>query len=447
MPDIITSMRNADISDIVSVLQDQRARRLDVVVTPRMIRSEGGRIAVLPGEDTQVITEDGVSSAAGSYLPTVLGDEGLGQLLGIHAGYLKSLRGDGRTDLLDANYNGKLHGAVGAGDFPGFSEAGDGMIAPPFPPYGSAILLRLLRGDDSADGVLRAAMSPRFKIIDNLDVLLACMQGMRQAGIEAVPEVSSLTERRMHIRFSVPEIAAFAPKLLEGYRSPFDGPGGVKRAGGQPGMQLKAGHFGLGAGALQRALAAAKREGKDYPPGQEPVVYAGIKITNSDVGEGACIIAPEIGIQICGNRLTLTAGADRQVHLGAARDEGIVQWSSETLDRELELIASRAKDAVTSFLSEEWFLGQVNEIEARAGVPVTEHAEVIKDVSRAAGFSKGEEASILDHFLRGGSHTAGGVANAVTSVSQTLDNADRAAELEARAIPVMEHAARLAARA
>jgi hypothetical protein len=41
--------------------------------------------------------------------------------------------------------------------------------------------------------------------------------------------VSDLTDRRMHVRGFVPEIAAFAPQLLEGYRSPFDGPGGVKR--------------------------------------------------------------------------------------------------------------------------------------------------------------------------------------------------------------------------
>jgi hypothetical protein len=250
----------------------------------------------------------------------------------------------------------------------------------------------------------------------------------------------------MHVRFSVPGIAAFAPQLLEGYRSPFDGPGGVERAGsgGRPGMKLQAGHFGAGPRALERALAAAKREGKDYPPGQEPVVFAGIKVTNSDVGEGARTIAPEIVVQICGNRLTLTASADRAVHLGSSKDEGIIAWSAETQEQELALIASQAADAVQQFLTPEWFLGKVAEIEALAGAPVSKPEEVIKDVSRAAGFSQGEAADILAHFLRGGSYTSGGVANAVTSVSQTLPSADRAAELDARAMDVMAHAARLA---
>jgi len=86
----------------------------------------------------------------------------------------------------------------------------------------------------------------------------------------------------------------------------------------------------------------------------------------------------------------------------------------------------------------------VEEIEALAGKPVGKPEEVIRDVSRAAGFTQGEADDILAHFLRGGAYTAGGVGNAVTSVSQTLESADRAAELDARALDVMAHAARLA---
>ena len=55
------------------------------------------------------------------------------------------------------------------------------------------------------------------------------MDGSVSAGVNAIPDVSDLTDRRMHVRGFVPEIAAFAPQLLEGYRSPFDGPGGVKQ--------------------------------------------------------------------------------------------------------------------------------------------------------------------------------------------------------------------------
>jgi hypothetical protein len=439
---ITTETRNAELSDVLTILQEQRARRLDVVVRQNMIDAYQGQIMVRAGESTQWVSDEGVTSAAGVYRPTAVGDEGLAGMLGIDGGYLKKLRrlDPARTDLWDANVNGFLHGSVFT-----FDE-GEDLEGPDYPPYDGAMLLRLLKGDEAADGVLRAVLSPRYKVIDNLDVLLAVMDGLRKAGVEAIPDVSDLTDRRMHVRFSVPGIAAFAPQLLEGYRSPFDGPGGVRRAGqgDRPGMKLQAGHFGAGAEALQRALTAAKREGKDYPAGQEPIVFAGLKVTNSDVGEGARSIAPEIVVQICGNRLTLTASADRAVHLGSLKDEGVIQWSAETMEQELKLITSQATDAVSTFLTPEWFLGKVAEIEALAGAPVGKPEEVIKDVSKNAGFSQGEADAILAHFLRGGSYTSGGVANAVTSVSQTLDNADRAAELDAKAVSVMAHAARLA---
>jgi hypothetical protein len=47
----------------------------------------------------------------------------------------------------------------------------------------------------------------------------------------------------------------------------------------------------------------------------------------------------------------------------------------------------------------------------------------------------------LAHFIRGGQLTAGGVMQAVTSVAQTLDDADTAADLEAQALRVMDLAA------
>jgi hypothetical protein len=438
MREITTETRNAELADVLAILQEQRARRLDVVVRQHMIAPHGGNILVRAGDSTTIVTDEGTTTAAGVYRPTAVGDEGLAGMLGIPTGYLKNLRrlDPPRTDLWDANVRGFLHGGT---------EDIDGDVRN-YPPYDGAMLLRLLRGDEATDGVLRAVLSPRYKVIDNLDVLLAVMDGLRQAGVEAFPDVSDLTDRRMHVRFSVPGIAAYAPQLLDGYRSPFDGPGGVQRAGNgdRPGMRLQAGHFGAGGGAVARALAAAKREGKDYPAGQEPIVFAGLKVTNSDVGEGARSIAPEIVVQICGNRLTLTASADRAVHLGSLKDEGVIEWSAATMDKELELITSQAADAVTTFLTPEWFLGKVAEIEALAGAPVGKPEEVIKDVSRTAGFSQGETDAILAHFLRGGAYTSGGVASAVTSVSQTLPSADRAAELDAKAVSVMAHAARLA---
>lgn len=448
MSSIVTETRNADLLQIRDLLETQRTRRLDVVVRHDMISSQDGRLIVHPGESTQIVSDEGVTSAAGLYRPTSVGYESLGSLLDIHVGYLKALLAAGRTDLADANINGMLHGSLNADLLPDDLE-------PPFSPYGKGILLRLLKGDDDLDGVLRAALSPQYKIIDNLDVLLAVLQGVSAAGVNAIPDVCDLSDRRMYVRLVVPELAVLAPKLLDGYRSPFDGPNGVKRAGegkdqgggggnaDRPGMRLRA-DGGHSHWTVPQALLAAAREGQSYEPGQEPVVFAGLIISNSDTGGGARTIAPQIRIRACRNGLTLVAEADRKVHLGSRMEEGVVSWSAETMERELALITSQATDAVRTFLSPEWFGAKVAEIEELAGVPIPrEQAEqVIREVTKAAGFREAEASDIWDHFLMGGQGTVGGLGNAITSVSQTVASPDRAAELDVKALPVMVAAAK-----
>jgi hypothetical protein len=447
----LTSARNADLTTIRELLEQQRARRLDLVVSPDMIRAERGRIVVLPGEKAQLVTPDGVVSAAGFYLPTDVADEGLGSMLGIDGGYLKRLRDrdPARTDVWDANVDLMLHGSGGA----------EG-IEPEFPGYGRGLLLRMLRGDEQADGVLRAVRSPRFRVdMDNLDVLTAVMDGFREAGVIPVPDICNLSSRRMDVRFVIPAMAALAPKLLDGYRSPLDdGHGhGVRRAGelgrapedggDRPGMKLRVDSRWNG-WTVSDAFRAAHLEGQGYRPGEEPVVFAGLRVTCSDVGEGGRNIFPELRVQACKNGLILVAEADKRSHLGAEKQAGIIQVSAETDAAELALITQQTKDAVLTFTSEEFFLGQVRGIEELAGVRVKAPEQVITDVTRANGFTKAEAAGIWDMFLMGGGSTgegtAGQVANAITAYSQTIASGDRAAEMDRQAVTVMQQLAKRA---
>src|SRR5207344_1815329 len=78
---ITTETRNAELGDVLKILQEQRARRLDVVIRQPMIDAYGGNILVRSGESTQWMGEDGITSAAGVYRPTAVGDEGLAALL------------------------------------------------------------------------------------------------------------------------------------------------------------------------------------------------------------------------------------------------------------------------------------------------------------------------------------------------------------------------------
>ena len=166
-------------------------------------------------------------------------------------------------------------------------------------------LLRCLRGE-AGGGAARAFLSDGYKIIDNLDVLLAALDGVRQAGMPVRVDGCDLTQRRMYVRVVCEQVRVLAPALLAGYRSPFTGAAGA----------------------------------------DNPVVFSGFVITNSETGCGAFSLMPRLVAQVCGNGMTITRDAMRAVHLGERLDEGVVTWSGNTLDKTLALITAKTTDAV-----------------------------------------------------------------------------------------------------
>src|SRR5579859_1193773 len=173
--------RNATADDLVRILQEQKAHKLDVVVPATKMRSHGGLIQVKDAEP--VISEDGVTPTTGTYRPTDIFDEGLSAKLEIPRHYLRKMRDRGRTDLIDGNVNGWLHGRKVKNPEPAFAPAdapstGYRVV---HEPDDRAFLLRLFRGDEpGSEGVARAMLSDRYGItMDNLDILTAVMGGIQ----------------------------------------------------------------------------------------------------------------------------------------------------------------------------------------------------------------------------------------------------------------------------
>ena len=104
--------RNATLADMVTILRSQRARRLDVVAPASAIHAHDGNLVI--DSTVSQLGADGVTSAAGTYRPTAVADEGIADKLGISLAYLRRLRA-ARPDLWDANVNGWLHGDELAG--------------------------------------------------------------------------------------------------------------------------------------------------------------------------------------------------------------------------------------------------------------------------------------------------------------------------------------------
>ncbi|MEV0150027.1 MULTISPECIES: DUF932 domain-containing protein [unclassified Nonomuraea] len=363
--------RNATLGDLVEVLRAQHARKVDVIVPAARLSATSTHLELVGTEP--LVTPDGVTATAGRYRPTDICDQGVAAKLGIPVQYLRRMR-DSLPSLYDANVNGWLQ-------------------ADPTRRF----LFRGLAGDNGV-GVGRALLSNSYKIVDNLDVLLAALDGIRATGVPVQIDGADLSERRMYLRVACEQIRAYAPELLKGYRDPITG-----------------------------RLAD-----------ETPIVFAGFMLTNSETGDGAFTITPRLTVQVCRNGMTITRDAMREVHLGGRMDDGVVRWSDDTRTKNIALITAKARDAVRTFLDADYVRAKTTELARQASREIHDPAAVIELVSKQLSFSPEQQQLILEHFIKGGQLTAGGVMHAVTSAAQLLDDPDKAFDMESRGIEAMQ---------
>ncbi|GAA5091408.1 hypothetical protein [Nocardia iowensis] len=407
---IQTTVRHADLTDLVALLNRQQAAKVDVVAPASALRARNGFLD-LSGV-SPVLDERGVTDVEGRYRPTAAADSQIGTKLKIPVGYLKWLREQRRTDLYDANVNGLLHGPL---DAPALTDGDD-----------RSFLLRLFTsGAPDEPGILRAFLSDRYGIIDNLDVLSAVLDGIREADADVEVRSCDLSESSMHCKVFSPKVSALAPGFLTNYRNPFDNP------------ELENERRRV-AGEIDRWRRVAAREGQGYRLGTEPVVFAGFRFSNSEIGHHAVTLKPELFIRICGNGLTLPLFAYTKRHLGDKLDTGTVGgWSQDTYRKRLSVITAETRDKVSEWLSPQFLNSRVEELERHATTPVSKPDRAIEVIAKQLGFNDDERAGILSHFIAGGQLTAAGIAHAVTSYSQTIPDADRADTLDDLALHAM----------
>ncbi|MEV0768625.1 hypothetical protein [Nocardia salmonicida] len=407
---LLSSVRHAELGELVTLLNRQQAAKVDVVAPASALRARDGLLELSGVEP--VVDERGVTLVDGVYRPTAAADSQLGTKLKIPVGYLRWLREQQRVDLYDRNVNGLLHGP----DDPRL----------PGQPEDRSFLLRLFSsGVPGEPGMVRAFLSDRYGIIDNLDVLTAVLDGITTADTGVEIRSCDLTESSMHCKVFSPKVSALAPSFLQNYRNPFTNP------------DLEAERRRV-AGDLDRWRGIAARDGQGYRPGTEPVVFAGFRFSNSEIGHHAVTLKPELVIQVCGNGLTLPLFAFTKRHLGDKLDIGTVgAWSQDTYRKRLAVLTAETRDKVAEWLSPQFLSARIDELEHHATTPVHRPDKTIEVVAKKLGFSEDERTGILSHFIAAGQLTAAGIANAVTSFSQTIPDADRADALDDLALHAM----------
>lgn len=377
---ITEEMRNETFSELVSRLQAQSEAREDLVVPAGALTAAGGDILIAGSHP--VITEDGVSIRDGRYELRKGAVRDLAEKLGIPPRFAQQLK-DARSSVFDHTVNSLLHGSDGA------------------EPDTRTWLVRAFRHDH--DAVVRAILSDRYGIIDNLDCLTAALSGVQQSGAQVEIDSCDLTDDKMVVRVKCATVSELAPELLAGYRSPFSGASGT----------------------------------------DNPTVFAGFQICNSETGGGAFTIVPRLIVEVCNNGMTMKRDALRSVHLGEKLDEGKIKWSEATQRKQLDLITSRTRDAVATFLDIEYMRKTIRELTEKAAHRIDPAAapQVVERVGKRLMFSKETTAGVLGAFIAGGQITAGGVMHAITAHAQTINDADLALAVEESAVRGMELAA------
>lgn len=384
---LVTQARNANLADLHAALLEQHARKIDIVAPASKLRFRNGQLLV-SGIDP-VFDAEGVTDVNGEYRPTEVFDEGLAEKLSIPLAYVRRMRRE-RPDLYDANANGLLRGK--------FKGAGE-SLEQIFAPDQRAFLVRTFRGDAETKGIARALLSDKFARLDNLDVLTASLDGITRAGVKVNVDSCDLTDRRMYVRIKAPEVQALAGELLAGYKSPFSGNTGT----------------------------------------DNPTVFAGLVISNSETGDGAFSITPRLIVQVCSNGMTIQKDAMKAIHLGGRMDEGTIRWTADTQDKQLALVTAKARDAVATFLDVNYMKQVIRDLTQKAGKPIEGKLEdQVRVVTKKLGFDQETQDRVFDMFVRGGQFTAGGVLQAVTAAAQGTSNPDAAYDIEAQGIKALE---------
>lgn len=304
-----------------------------------------------------------------TFSPSTVFHGQVSEKLGIPKGYYDKMK-EKALHLLDDNVNHWLHDE------------------------GKNLLIRTFVREDG-DNDARAFLSDRYNIIDNFDVLMQSLESIKDSGFQVNISRAELSDTRMYLHVTCPEIEIKATELLKNYRKTYE----------------------VGTG-----------------------VISGFVLQNSEIGFGSFQISPRAVVLACNNGMVNTKDSLRRVHLGGKLDELDFNKNDAIKNANRKLVKEQVKHAVGKFLSKDYLQKLINtftelgskEIEA----PI---AGVIEVVAKDYGITQDKKKDLLDFFIRGGETRRIGVFNAVTELAQTFDDADQRNDTEAIGMDILQN--------
>lgn len=317
-----------------------------------------------PTDDLHFVDGNLVMLHAGqqvTFAPSTVFHGQVSEKLGIPKGYYDRMK-DKALHLLDDNVNHWLR------------SEGKNMLVRTF-----------VREDGSNDA--RAFLSDRYNMIDNFDCLFQTLEAIKESGLSVDIKGAELSETRMYLHVTCPQIEVEATEMLKLYRKT----------------------IGVGSG-----------------------IISGFVLQNSEIGYGSFQIAARAVVLCCDNGMVLNKDIMRRVHLGGKLDELDFHKNSDVKNANRKLVKEQVKHAVKRFLSKDYLQNLVNtytELGSKEiAAPINAVVEVI---AKEYAFDQEVKKSLLDHFIRGGDTRRIGIVNSLTEVAQTFDDADKRNDTEA----------------
>lgn len=234
------------------------------------------------------------------------------------------------------------------------------------------------------NGQIRAVLSSRFRPIDNydlLDVLLVELNRMASDGRAIRVKEASLSDTKMYVKV--------IDELLN-----------------------------------------------DVVKSESDILYGGVAVVNSEVGNGAFSVNSYVFRQICRNGL-MGESSIRQVHVGKVLDKGFVNWSDETMQRERELLLAKARDVIRSSFSPEEFKRAVDNLKGANQVQVKNPVRVFEKIKTDYNLSDATRDQLIANLEDIDNPTQYDVVNSITRVARHQSNPDSRAELEQLGMKVL----------
>lgn len=235
-----------------------------------------------------------------------------------------------------------------------------------------ARLLRIL------DGQVRAFLSDNYRPIDHYDLLYLFMDCIKEFKEREEIDIiqCDLSETRMYIKAKIPVFSDIVP---------------------------------------------------------EDTVQPMIVLRNSEVGAGRMELQLGMWRLACTNGMSVLDVMGR-VHLGSKLEEGLIEWSKETVRKVDDALMSQLKDAVQSVMKlDSWNKILQNAHQAAETELEPTIVEIVNNISPRYSLTEGEKNSLLDMFAQGSGHvgkTAWALVNGITAVARESESVERQAELE-----------------